>query len=91
MNTANWITLIVTLVTVAGTWGGVLVRIKVAERRIVELSRGREKQGERIGVVEERIATIEGAIGPAPPGPRRTRTRPVQIPIDDVPSAEVGE
>lgn len=81
MTTANWITLIITLVGLAATWGGVIVRVKLvevkADRTADSLEKSRDKQGERIGVVEERIATLEGAAGVVPQGRTRTRTRGV--------------
>lgn len=80
MTNANWITLIVTLVGIAATWGGLLVRVKVAESRLREFERGREKQGERLGVVEERVASIEGTLMISPETPRkRARTRPIPV------------
>jgi hypothetical protein len=87
LTTANWLTLLGTLVAVAGTWGGLLVRVKVAEGRVTTLERGREKQGERIGVIEERTAAIEGSLAqlgqPPPRNQARSRTRgvPIQVPV----------
>lgn len=80
MTTANWITLLVTLAGLAATWGGLLVRVKVAESKVDTLDKGRERQGARIGDVEERIAMLEGASGVT-----RTRrsTRGIVLPEDD--------
>lgn len=63
MSTANWLTLIAAVVGPAFTWGAMQARLKVAERKVEALERSREKQGERIGDVEERVATLEGATG----------------------------
>lgn len=77
MNTANWITLLVTVVGIAATWGGLLVRVKMVEDRARktadDVASSREKQGERIGEVEKRIAILQERT--------RTRTRPAGVPI----------
>ncbi|HYM46753.1 MAG TPA: hypothetical protein VES65_11420 [Solirubrobacteraceae bacterium] len=88
MSTANWLTLLGTLVAIAATWGGLLVRVRVAEGAVKRLEASRERQGERIGVLEERVAAIEGATG-AHVGRARTRTRPV--PVTDSTPDESGE
>lgn len=82
MSTANWLTLLATIVALASTWGALLVRVRVAESSIKEFSRAREKQGARIGSVEERIALLEGA-GDSQNARERTRsrTRPGGVPL----------
>ncbi len=74
-STVHWIALLVTVVgvalTCAATYGAVMTRLKVAERTIESLtklverlqseqSRGAQSQGRRIGIVEERVAHLEG-------------------------------
>ena len=51
------------IITGAITYGSVMARFKVAEKTIEGLERGRETQGARIGVVEERVANVEGRLG----------------------------
>ncbi len=86
MTTANWLTLIATALALAVTWGGLLVRVKMLEGRVRDLDRGREKQGARIGVVEERVAALEGAAGGEL---RRRLTSPRGIPA--IAPEETGE
>ncbi|MEO7827200.1 MAG: hypothetical protein ABIR60_08675 [Allosphingosinicella sp.] len=73
MTTANWITLIVSLVGVATTWGGVQARLKqveakneqmadVVEKIREELQTSRGSQGGRLGVVEEKVAHWIGVL-----------------------------
>lgn len=75
MTTANWITLLVAILGISATWGALLVRVKMVEAKASktadELAASREKQGGRIGVVEERCAALEGASYQR----NRTRTR----------------
>ena len=73
MSTANWLTLIGTIAALAVMWGELRVRVRLAERLLDQVQRGREKQGERLGVVEERLAMLEGAARP------RRRTQQNQI------------
>lgn len=95
MTTANWLTILVTLATSATTliaiavkWGGVLVRLAAAETAVAGLARGHEKRGERLGVVEERVAAIEGSMAPlgatAPKGRVRSRTRPGGVEVVEI-------
>jgi hypothetical protein len=74
VSTANWLTLIATVVALAATWGGLLVRVRIAEKSIDQFDRARNRQGERIGVVEERLASLEGSARP------RRLTRPIPVP-----------
>jgi hypothetical protein len=93
MTTANWITVLVTLVALAVTWGEVRARLKAVEKLAakaasdVEKSRG--QQGARIGGVEDRIARLEGAYGVRAP---RRSTLGVGVPVthggDDESGAE---
>lgn len=86
VTTANWLQIIATLVTGAAIGGGLLVRLKVAESTIRDLLRGRQKQGERIGVLEERQARLEGILE-APERVRRN-TRQNLIPPPDESGSE---
>ena len=96
MTTSNWLTIVIALVSSAGmivtgavTWGGMKVRMSACETALLALTRGHEKRGERLGVVEEKVGEIIGALGAqAPVGRARTRTRPVPI---DVSASEDGE
>lgn len=82
MTTANWLTLIATLVAIASTWGQLLVRVRVAESSIKDFAKARERQGARIGVAEQRLALLEGASdSEAARGRARTRTRPGGVPV----------
>lgn len=67
ITSVHWISLALTLlgviVTGAVTYGAVLTRIKVLEERVKILDKGREGQGARIGVVEERVSNLEGRSG----------------------------
>lgn len=95
MTTANWLVLLGSIVSVGLVAGGLLVRVQVAERAIKEFARAREKQGERLGVCEERIATLEGAAEldariAALTKRTRKRTRPSGVPTT-APSEESGE
>ena len=62
----HWIALAITCVLVvigwAVTWGRVFSRLHTAESAIKRLTDGREDQGKRIGIVEERVAYIEGRL-----------------------------
>ena len=75
MTTANWITLLIAILGVAGTWGALLVRVKMVEGKASktadDVALSRERQGQRIGAVEERCAALEGASYQR----ARTRTR----------------
>jgi hypothetical protein len=66
VTTANWVTLIAALLGIAVPYGGFLARLKIVEAKASkmadELTSSRERQGGRIGVVEERCAVLEGAI-----------------------------
>ena len=61
MTTANWITVLVTLVALAATWGEVRARLKAVEKMANKtaadlernLASSRREQGARIGGVEE--------------------------------------
>lgn len=95
MTTANWLVLLGSIVSVGLVAGGLLVRMQVAERAIKEFARAREKQGERIGGVEERVALLEGAGEldariAALAKRTRKRTRPTGVPTT-VPTDESGE
>ena len=91
MTTANWLTILVTLATSATTliaiavkWGGVLVRLAACETAVSGLTRAHEKRGERLGVVEKDVGTIQGILSemPGPTAPQgRIRTRSRAIPI----------
>lgn len=74
----HWIALALTVigfvVTGAATYGALMTRQKIADKTIETLNRqverlsesltkGRESQGRRIGVLEERIAHVEGRSG----------------------------
>lgn len=90
MTPANWISLIVVISGGLLVAGGLLVRVKVAESAIKEFARAREKQGERIGGCEERIALLEGAGELDGPKKRtRRRTRPGGVPVS-TPTEESG-
>lgn len=91
MATANWISVIVLLSGGLLVAGGLLVRLKIAESAIRDFARAREKQGERIGRCEERIALLEGASElEAPRKLTRRRTRPAGVPTT-VPPDESGD
>lgn len=91
MTTANWLVLIGTIVSAGVVAGGLLVRVRVAESAIKEFARAREKQGERIGGCEERIALLEGAGDLEAPKKRtRKRTRPGGVPTP-APPEESGD
>lgn len=88
MSTANWLTLIATVVALAATWGGLLVRVRIAEKSIEQFDSARSKQGVRIGVaevdlrgfgrdmaaLEARLTSLEGSARP------RKLTRPIPVP-----------
>ena len=67
VTSVHWISLALTLlgviVTGAVTYGAIKTRIKVLEEHVKILAQGRERQGSRIGVVEERISNLEGRSG----------------------------
>lgn len=56
------VTMLVGAVTSAAMYGALVARLKAAEKTIEALSTGREKQGERVGVLEERVAHLEGRL-----------------------------
>jgi len=91
MTTANWLSLLVVISGGLLVAGGLLVRVKIVESAIKDFARAREKQGERIGGCEERIALLEGAGELDGPRKRtRRRTRPAGVPVATVPE-ESGE
>lgn len=67
ITSVHWISLAVTLlgviVTGAVTYGALMTRVKVLEEKAKDLTKGRDGQGARIGVVEERISNLEGRSG----------------------------
>jgi hypothetical protein len=86
LTTANWLALIVLLSGGLVIAGGLLVRVKIAESAIKDFARAREKQGERIGGVEERIAILEGASHlESAVRKTRKRTRPGGVPMPVAP------
>ena len=82
LDTSQWLTILGTVVALAVTWGGLLVRVRVAESTLRDVVRGRTAQGERIGILEEQVARLEGK------GEQRLkrRTRPVPMSIPEDPS-----
>lgn len=91
MTTATWLQLLGTIVLLAITWGGVQARLKqvekISEKTAEDFGKSRNGQGVRIGVVEERLARLEGSLeafsasGPyrSSVPPARRNTRPVPI------------
>lgn len=82
MTTANWITILITLVTVGAGAGGALVSARIGTERLKALEKAFthhcEKEGLRAGEAEQRIATLEGGEPRAPTRSGR-RTRPIPI------------
>ena len=84
----TWIPLVITLVTLAATWGDVRARLraveKLAARVSTDLEKSRGGQGGRIGDLSERLARVEGILNLSRP---RATTRgggiPLARPTDD--------
>jgi hypothetical protein len=86
--TANAITLALSLLAVAATWGALLWRVARVEKDVQghaeslqKAAEAREKQGKRIGVVEGRIERLFERTE-APQGERRRRPTLPAIPAD---------
>jgi hypothetical protein len=85
---ANAITLGLSLLAVAATWGALVWRVGRVEKdveghakRLQDHADAREKQGKRIGVVEGKIERLFERTE-APAGERRRRTTLPAIPAD---------
>lgn len=63
----SWIPLVLTLVTLAATWGEVRARLKAVEKlaakTATDTDRSKGAQGARIGSLEDRVAGMEGHLG----------------------------
>lgn len=86
---ANAITLGLSLLAVAATWGALVWRVgrvekdvEAALRRLQEYADARERQGKRIGVVEGKIERLFERTE-APNGERRRRPTLPAIPAGD--------
>jgi hypothetical protein len=93
VNTANWLQLLGTIVLLAVTWGGVQARLKQVEKQSEktsdDLNKSRSDQGGRIGILADRLSTLEGAFyAPAGPQPIAMRPRSRTRPIAAVPEEE---
>lgn len=92
MNLPDWIPLAITVVTLAATWGEVRARLKaveaIARDTAKDLKESRGGQGRRLGVLEERLAHVEGVQQSTPY--RRIGTAARGIPID-TPAEESSE
>lgn len=92
---ANAITLGLSLLAVAATWGALVWRVGRCEkdveanaRRLQEHADAREKQGKRIGVVEGKIERLFERTEAPPPGERRRRATLPAIPTSEEGSDE---
>lgn len=84
---SNVLTLVIALLAVAATWGGVLWRVgrldkdlettaaKVDEK-MKDFQKARERQGERIGDLEGEVARLEERSGMPPAARKRRQTKP---------------